>query len=252
MMRACCKVATLVALVLQSEGAAAESGRLGNLLDVPVDYCVGTRSGNEVQWTQHRIGPCEVDQWSWTLAEGETGLGLVWPVWTDSRKGDDGRVITTGNQIAMNTEGTAMVAFFRYGDQIWLDSSGNAAAAMASCAEKSGAPAASDAAAAVVDESARPVAGDAVSPDSLASDLVALVRLVERGEILLVEIGGTPDVRGRVVPVSAHELTVLLQLEVLAGEMQLHEVGEMIELTARHSRTLLRDVIAQMEAGALK
>lgn len=124
--------ASLLALMF-SGLANAESGRVGNKLNVTVTYFAGTRGpdGSVVNWTEHTLKPCEIQEWSADLREGEAGIPMTWPLWTDHRKDENGAVISTGNQIALNADGTALSVFFAYGDQVWLDSS--AAASMEGC-----------------------------------------------------------------------------------------------------------------------
>jgi hypothetical protein len=251
----------LVAL-LAAGGAAAESGRLGNTLDVPVNYSAGTPDpAGGMQWTQHTIGPCEVQTWTWDLAEGQQGLGLGWPMWIDARKDGYGVVIGTGALLPLNADGSAIAAFFRYGDQVWLDSSANASTAMDACrgassaAAPAPAPAPSDATAPAPTPTPTTAPPPTLSPaavawpeaegyaappvDELAARLAVLVEKIARGEMLLVEVGGGYGRRGQVVAVPLPEFIGLLELQVISGDFEQTDAGALFNLAARHSKVLL-------------
>jgi hypothetical protein len=226
-----CAALFAAGIALPGGATRAESGRIGNLLDVEVGYSVGVPDASgQLQWTQHKLAPCEVQEWTWDLAEGVAGLGLGWPLWIDARKDEYGNVIGTGSLLPLNAEGTAISAFFRYGDQVWLDSSGNAAASMAACQPPPAAPGADAAAVA-------PQTDPGASPAEVLSAFDALVARIERGEVLLVEVNG------RILPVAVQDMTILLHLRLAAGEMDLAEMSEFIDLMARQSKILLRQTL---------
>jgi hypothetical protein len=103
--------------------AEAQSGTLLNGTNIDITYQVGIPDEQgEVAWETHTLAPCESHEWSWDQS-GEPNLAMLVPRYVDQRKDEYGNVIMERRNVPMSADG-GVSAFFLYGDQIWIDLTG--------------------------------------------------------------------------------------------------------------------------------
>lgn len=241
--------------------AFAETGTLGNILDIPVTYQTGIPDENgNVAWQSYTIAPCETHEWSWDRG-GQPNLHFIWPTWRDARKDEYGNILMQRNVVPMSNQG-ALTVFFPYGDQIWVDSSGGAS--MASCTEAAATPEPTPAPGPVVTSvepengsttvaEATPTPGPSggeVSATELLVQTAALAEAVERGEIILVEMDTGTNYR--IVPIRTSDLAVAILLQSEDDMMSPEQTHDMIEALGRNSKALLETIIRVGLGGSAK
>jgi hypothetical protein len=225
--------------------ALAETGTLGNVLDIPVTYQVGVPDANgAVAWQSYTIAPCETHEWTWDQG-GQPNLHFIWPTWRDQRKDEYGNVLMQRNVVPMADQGRLTV-FFPYGDQIWIDSSGSANMDACTAAAAAPPPQPGIGGPAVTTSPQTDVASNsqAATPniDALLSGLPAIFGLtyvditsaegqeralddvddlldrVERGEIMLVDLAAARDGRAPtfILPFETEVVVQSVLLELLS------------------------------------
>jgi hypothetical protein len=233
-MRASVRLAAafLAACALPAMPVLADSGTLGNILDMPLTYQVGIPDAQGfVAWQSHTLQPCETHQWSWDQA-GPPNLHMIYPLWQDQRRDEYGNIIMERRVVPMSPAGGLSV-FFPLGEQIWVDMSG--AGTMDSCLEAAVIPPPPPSGPATSP-------GDAVSPGlafllgpdkvfgltyvSLADEIRKvtlpimddLVARAERGEILLIDQSGMRGGNFDIVAYSREDIVRVLLLEMLSND----------------------------------
>jgi hypothetical protein len=193
---------SLIGAMIAAGPALAETGTLGNILDIPVTYetAVPDAQGN-YSWESHTLQPCETHEWSWDRG-GPPNIHFIWPRWRDERKDEFGNILKEHNVIPMTNSGTLTV-FFPFGDQIWIDAS--AAATMDACTAAPPPP-----------SPPSPEGEDLSGGQVSISDIDDLIARAERGEILLIDINsfsGLANWEGpRIIPVTLEDFAILLFL----------------------------------------
>lgn len=230
---------TLLGSLIVSGPAFAETGRLGNILDIPITYQAGVPDPTGyVAWQDYTLQPCEVHEWAWDRG-GQPNIHFIWPRWRDLRKDEYGNVMMERNVIPMTNNG-ALTVFFAFGDQIWIDAS--AAATMDNC---------------VAETPPSPPPDVSVSvPDVDLSDVDALIARAERGEILLIDINsfsGLANWEGpRIIPVTLEDFAILLFLAAtLQDPARANEhMADMLQAVILQSRALIETVRSDRNALA--
>lgn len=237
----------LIAMVVAADAAGADSGRVGNALDVPVTFAVGSPGPTGLTWTEHTLGPCASEVWTADLPEGASGLVLSWPLWIDARKDGYGQTIMTSAALPLSPDGSATVTFFRLGDQVWVDGSANAKDTLANC--EGGEPASEPLSTASPAPPTPPSGSstDEALPEELAAQLAALLRKVDTGEILLLEIPGADGGSPRIIPMSVQDFQILTTIAVWSGRMDDTDAAEFISLAARHSKVLATELLVHYD-----
>jgi hypothetical protein len=184
--------------------ALAETGTLGNILDIPVTYQAGIPDANGyVDWQVHTLHPCETHEWSWDRG-GQPNIHFIWPRWRDERKDEYGNVVMDRNVIPMSDTG-ALAVFFPLGEQIWIDMSG--AATMDACTAPPSPP---------TPPAPPPEEELSMGGQVDISDIDDLIARAERGEILLIDINafaGLTSWEGpRIIPVTLEDFAILVFL----------------------------------------
>lgn len=197
----CVVASSLVGWMIAASPALAETGTLGNILDIPVTYQAGTPDANGmVNWESHTLQPCETHEWSWDRG-GQPNVHFIWPRWRDQRKDEYGNILMERNVIPMSNDGTLTV-FFAFGDQIWIDAS--AGATMEACTEPT------------PPEPTPTPPNDLTGGEVSLSDVDDLIARAERGEILLLDVNsftGLSSWEGpRIIPVTLEDFAILLFL----------------------------------------
>jgi hypothetical protein len=234
---------SLIGPTIMAGTALAETGTLGNILDIPVTYETGVPDANGVfSWESHTLQPCETHEWSWDRG-GEPNLHFIWPRWRDERKDEYGNILKEHNVIPMSDNG-ALSVFFPVGDQIWIDLSG--AATMDNCTppEPPLPPAPPD-----ID-----LSGGQVT----ISDIDDLIARAERGEILLIDINsfsGLSSWEGpRIIPVPLEDFAILVFLAATIQDPDRANahMADMIRAITLQSRALIEVVRADRNSIAIK
>lgn len=234
---------SLVGSTIMAGPALAETGTLGNILDIPVTYQAGTPDANGyVNWESHTLQPCETHEWSWDRG-GQPNVHFIWPRWRDQRKDEYGNVLVERNVIPMTNNG-ALTVFFAFGDQIWIDAS--AGASMENCTEPT------------------PPAPSPTPPNDLSggqvtlSDVDDLIARAERGEILLLDINsfsGLSSWEGpRIIPVTLEDFAILLFLAATLKDPENANahMADMIRSVTLQSKALIEVLRADRNAIAVK
>lgn len=228
-------------LGLVAAPALADSATLGNILDVPVTYQTGVPDAQGyVAWESYTIKPCETHEWSWDQA-GPPNLHMLSPLYADQRKDEYGNVIMSRFVMPMTPQG-GLIVFFPFGDQIWLDMSG--AANMDKCKQAAQTPAAPvmepevSVATNTPQQTSTPnieallngppsvwglIYVDLTSTGGQQRALLGLDDLfarAERGEILLIDMGGIYDgmAPSHIVPYDTAQVVQALLLDMLSDD----------------------------------
>jgi hypothetical protein len=235
---------SLAGSILALSPALAETGTLGNILDIPVTYQAGVPDANGVvAWESHTLQPCEAHEWSWDRG-GQPNVHFIWPRWRDERKDEYGNVLMERNVIPMTNNG-ALTVFFAFGDQIWIDAS--AGASMDSCTPPP--PPAPP---------APPPNEDLSGGQVTISDIDDLIARAESGEVLLLDINsfsGLSSWEGpRIIPVSLEDFAILVFLAATIDDPDRANahMADMIRAVTLQSRALIETLRADRNAIAPK
>lgn len=224
--------------------AFAETGTLGNILDIPVTYQTAVPDSNGAfSWESHTLQPCETHEWSWDRG-GQPNLHFIWPRWRDERKDEYGNILMEHNVVPMTDSG-ALTVFFAFGDQIWIDAS--SAATMDACEAAPPPP------------EPPPEEGEDFSGGQVGiSDIDDLIARAERGEILLIDINsfsGLSNWEGpRIIPVTLEDFAILLFLAATIEDPDRanQHMADMIRSVTIQSKALIEVLRADRNKIAIK
>jgi hypothetical protein len=224
----------------------AESGRVGNILDIPITYQTAVPDANGYfAWESHTLQPCETHEWSWDRG-GEPNIHFIWPRWRDQRKDEYGNILMEHNVIPMSDNGNALSVFFPVGDQIWIDMSG--AATMDACTPPAPPPT----------PPSPPNDGEFSGGQVTIDDIDDLIARAERGEVLLIDINsfsGLSSWEGpHIIPVTLEDFAILIWLAATIEDPEranAHMV-DMIRSVTLQSKALIETLRADRNKIAIK